>query len=69
VPHPFPDHHPFRPADLPDGTVVMTEKDAVKCAAWAPEDTWALRIDARLDEGLKSRVIDMLRKHHGQQAA
>ena len=34
--HPFPDHHNWRAADFadvrPDDTVLMTEKDAVKCA-------------------------------------
>ena len=33
VPHPFPDHHHFAAADLDfaGGTVLLTEKDAVKC--------------------------------------
>jgi tetraacyldisaccharide 4'-kinase len=61
----FPDHHAFRPADLPAGTVLMTEKDAVKCAAWAPATAWALRIDACLEEGLQSLVIDKLKARHG----
>jgi tetraacyldisaccharide 4'-kinase len=65
--HPFPDHHEFRPGDLPAGTVLMTEKDAVKCAAWAPADAWALRIDACLGEGLQSLITDKLKASHGQQ--
>jgi tetraacyldisaccharide 4'-kinase len=69
IPHPFPDHHAFVPGDLPAGTVLMTEKDAVKCAAWAPADTWALRIDACLGEGLQSLIIDTLKARHGQQTA
>jgi tetraacyldisaccharide 4'-kinase len=67
--HPFPDHHDYHPGDLPAGTVLMTEKDAVKCAAWAPADAWVLRIDACLGEGLQSLIIDKLKAHHGQQAA
>jgi tetraacyldisaccharide 4'-kinase len=38
VPHPFPDHHAFAAADLAfegDLPVLMTEKDAVKCAPFA----------------------------------
>jgi tetraacyldisaccharide 4'-kinase len=38
IPHPFPDHHAFAASDLAfdDGLpVLMTEKDAVKCAAFA----------------------------------
>jgi len=65
----FPDHHRFQPGDLPPGTVLMTEKDAVKCAAWAPEDAWALRIDAQLEDGLQSLIMDHLKAHHGRQAA
>lgn len=36
--HPFPDHHEFRAQDLQfgdDAPILMTEKDAVKCASFA----------------------------------
>jgi tetraacyldisaccharide 4'-kinase len=52
VPHPFPDHHPFAPADLEfagDADVVMTEKDAVKLRRAARPNWWVLPITARLD--------------------
>jgi len=62
----FPDHHAYRASDLPPGTVLMTEKDAVKCAAFAPVDAWALRIDARPDEGLKTHILERLKARHGQ---
>ena len=45
----FPDHHSYTPADLVHAgadAIVMTEKDAVKCAAFAHENHWALRVDA-----------------------
>ena len=45
----FADHHAFQPAELklPGAElVVMTEKDAVKCAAFADSRAWFLRIDA-----------------------
>ena len=47
--HAFPDHYLFQPSDLkiPGAEViVMTEKDAVKCAAFADSRAWFLRIDA-----------------------
>ncbi|HTV78184.1 MAG TPA: tetraacyldisaccharide 4'-kinase [Steroidobacteraceae bacterium] len=40
VPHPFADHHPFsaRDLDLPgELPILMTEKDAVRCAAFASD--------------------------------
>ncbi len=53
VPHPFPDHHAYVAEDLDFGSplpLFMTEKDAVKCAAFAPEDSWCVAIEARLPE-------------------
>jgi tetraacyldisaccharide 4'-kinase len=47
----FPDHHAYRPDDLAfaaDGTLLMTEKDAVKCAALAHPDAWVLPVTADL---------------------
>jgi tetraacyldisaccharide 4'-kinase len=44
-PRAFPDHHLFTPADIdPGARVVMTEKDAVKCRAFAGADWWALEL-------------------------
>jgi len=68
VPHAFPDHHAFTPADLdfPDcDAVLMTEKDAVKCRAFARDDLYALRVEARVDERLADLVALGL---HGRQA-
>ena len=69
VRHPFPDHHVFRAEDLPEGTVVMTEKDAVKCAPYARADTWFFAVDARVSEGLEHQILNRLESKHGQQAA
>ena len=60
VPHAFPDHHAYVPADLmfPDCDVVlMTEKDAVKCASFDDGRFYALRVDARVDDAL-AHLID-----------
>jgi tetraacyldisaccharide 4'-kinase len=65
--HPFPDHHPFQSTDLPLGTVVMTEKDAVKCADFGRDDLWSLGVDAQVGDGLQSLIIAKLKSHHGQQ--
>jgi tetraacyldisaccharide 4'-kinase len=75
--HPFPDHYLFQPADLklPGAEViVMTEKDAVKCAAFADARMWFLRVDAiipaDLEEFLLRRVAEAARaRSHGLQTA
>jgi tetraacyldisaccharide 4'-kinase len=48
-PRPYPDHHRFSAADLehwPKGSVLMTEKDAVKCRAFAGPDQWFVPVTA-----------------------
>lgn len=47
---PFADHHQFKESDFPDGIVLMTEKDAVKCAAFAKEKWWYLPVSATLSD-------------------
>lgn len=37
-------------------TLLMTEKDAVKCSAIANDNCWALRVDAQLDESAQQRI-------------
>jgi tetraacyldisaccharide 4'-kinase len=65
----FPDHHRFGPEDLPAGCVIMTEKDAVKCAPFAHADVWMLPVDAEVDPGLETLILDSLESRHGQQTA
>lgn len=60
-PHAFPDHHPFVSHDLPKGTVVMTEKDAVKCQSFARADDWVLEVDAVVDPALQTLIDNKLR--------
>ena len=58
--HAFPDHHPYTTADLdlPDvEAILMTEKDAVKCASFANEKCWVLRVDAQIDMALAQLII------------
>jgi tetraacyldisaccharide 4'-kinase len=57
---PYPDHHPFTPADLaawPPGPVLMTEKDAVKCAAFARPDHWVCPVEAVPDPAFVTAVL------------
>ncbi len=49
IEHAFPDHHQFSKADIDwNGTVLMTEKDAVKCQAFADERHWAVPVEVKL---------------------
>ena len=67
--HAFPDHHRYRreEIDFPGATaILMTEKDAVKCTAFADARFWYLPIRARIDPALVDRVERTLR---GRQAA
>jgi tetraacyldisaccharide 4'-kinase len=61
--HPFPDHHHFQPGDLrlPGvEVVVMTEKDAVKCAAFADSRMWFLRVEAVLPPDFDAFLLERL---------
>jgi tetraacyldisaccharide 4'-kinase len=67
--HAYPDHHPYAAADLalPGArAILMTEKDAVKCAAFADARCWYLPVRARIDPALVARIEEKL---HGSQAA
>lgn len=66
TPHPFPDHHPYRADDLayPDcDAILLTEKDAVKCAAFADARYWVLRVEARTDPALMAHILRKIAPH------
>jgi tetraacyldisaccharide 4'-kinase len=55
TPHAFPDHHPYLASELSFANcdaILLTEKDAVKCAAFANKNYWVLRVDAQIDPAL-----------------
>ena len=57
--HRFPDHHVYTGADFQFNNqlaVIMTEKDAVKCAKLVNDNTWFLEINAVPNEHFKSRI-------------
>lgn len=63
----FPDHHPFKLQDFVDvltHTILMTEKDAVKCQALPLADAWYLPVTAEVSitgtQSLPSAVIATL---------
>jgi tetraacyldisaccharide 4'-kinase len=63
VPHAFPDHYRYREEDLRFGSdlpVLMTEKDAVKCAAFAHERCYSVPIRAELPEAFWVALLDRL---------
>ncbi len=64
IEHPFPDHHAFSRADLDFGdarAVLMTEKDAVKCTAFADARLWYVPVSARFSGPDRRRLLDGLR--------
>lgn len=65
-PHPYPDHHRFRASDIEFahndgiGAVLMTEKDAVKCRAFAGPHHWFLPVQASLPPEAGPRLDALL---------
>lgn len=66
---PFPDHHNFRPDDfisMAGETVLMTEKDAVKCESFASGNLWYLPAYARFDQSVENHLTRLTEKfNHG----
>ena len=64
IAHPFPDHHHYTAADLAFGDglpVLMTEKDAVKCRAFAQTDWWSVPVTAELPAAFFDAVAARLK--------
>lgn len=64
IPHAYPDHHPFRAADLVFGDdlpVLMTEKDAMKCLGFTPGACWAVPASAQFAPADVERVRESLK--------
>jgi len=63
--HPFPDHHPLTPAELQFGDalpVLMTEKDAVKCAHLADPRLWFVPVEAVFSEADAACLLELLKR-------
>ncbi|MBI5613018.1 MAG: tetraacyldisaccharide 4'-kinase [Gammaproteobacteria bacterium] len=68
VEHAFPDHHHYTAADLAfaeNVSLLMTEKDAVKCERFARPGWWAMAVDARPDDRLGAAVLKLLKEKTG----
>lgn len=66
TPHAFPDHHPYSASDLAFAgcdAILLTEKDAVKCAAFADERYWVLRVEAQIDPALVDHLLRKIESH------
>lgn len=60
----FPDHHSFAPKDFQSiqaDAVLMTEKDAIKCGAFAQKEWWYLPVSAVVEESLMAFVLKKLK--------
>lgn len=66
TPHAFPDHYSYLPQDLnfADGKpIIMTEKDAVKCLAFATEQCWFVRVNAKINQPeLEQSILQKLQE-------
>lgn len=63
IEHPFPDHHLFQRQTVqfqPELPLLMTEKDAVKCAEFPLINAWVVPVSAQLPDGFLNAVIDRL---------
>ncbi len=63
VNHAFPDHHAYAPGDLDFGdceALLMTEKDAVKCEAFARAHWYALQVEAELAPAFSDFILAKL---------
>ncbi|MCX8086192.1 MAG: tetraacyldisaccharide 4'-kinase [Rhodocyclaceae bacterium] len=65
--HPFPDHHVYRAADLDfrGDAILMTEKDALKCAGLTQLPIWVLPVEAVVEPDLAHHVLALLENIDG----
>jgi tetraacyldisaccharide 4'-kinase len=63
--HAFPDHHRFSAEDVrfpSSEAIVMTEKDAIKCASFADDRMWAVAVDVTASEDLATLVVERIER-------
>jgi tetraacyldisaccharide 4'-kinase len=67
ITHSFPDHYQFQRHDIEFGdnkSVLMTEKDAVKCTAFAGKQHWYLPVKAVPEPGFAEQLLNLLSEKH-----
>ena len=65
-PHAFADHHLYKADDLnfdECDSLLLTEKDAVKCTSFADDRYWVLRVDAQVDPSLLNHILRKIATH------
>ena len=65
ITHAFPDHYQYRRADVTFAdrrAVLMTEKDAVKCAQFADARFWRVGLEVAMDDAFGRRLLSLLEK-------
>jgi tetraacyldisaccharide 4'-kinase len=70
--HPLPDHAKLRARDISfadDRPVLMTEKDAVKCANFAASGHWYVPVSAKFDSGDSAALLGMAIDAIGRRAS
>ena len=68
----FADHHIYQSGDLAfagDQTVLMTEKDAVKCERFRMNNWWYVPIEVQMPDEFGMKLLTLLEKSHGQKTA
>lgn len=62
--HAFPDHHRYQASDLDftGDAILMTEKDALKCAGLSKLPVWVLPVEANIEPDLAHHVLNLLEK-------
>jgi tetraacyldisaccharide 4'-kinase len=68
VEHTYPDHHLFSLKDIEfsdDKKVIMTEKDAVKCEAFASDKHWFLPVEANVPSVLIESLLNRVTTSRG----
>ncbi|MDH2918049.1 MAG: tetraacyldisaccharide 4'-kinase [Sideroxydans sp.] len=69
--HAFADHHAYTAAELNYAdcdALLLTEKDAVKCAPFADARYWVLRVEAQIPPALIELILRKM-QHHGCKTA
>jgi tetraacyldisaccharide 4'-kinase len=65
ITHGFPDHYPFQRDDIEfsdNKPVLMTEKDAVKCRAFAGKQHWYLPVKAVPEPVFSEQLLNLLKR-------
>ena len=65
ITHSFPDHYQFQRQDIEfsdNKPVLMTEKDAVKCSAFAGKQHWYLPVKAVPDPVFAEQILNLLKR-------